>query len=84
MLISGHKQVGNLARINVGICRNLHVAEIPVLPPDIEKLQHRDPRLVQIHAGVLLRGEGKGSVAHESLGIVARIMCATILGDVGH
>lgn len=84
MLISGQQQVGNLERIDKGICRNLHVAEIPMLPPAIEKLQRRDPWLVQIHARVLLRGEGKGSVAHESLGIVARIMRATILGDVGH
>lgn len=38
---------------------------------------------LEITKGVY-RGEGKGSVAQESLGIVARIMRATILGDVGH
>ena len=69
MLISGQQQVGNLARINVGICRNLHAAGIPLLLPAIEKLQRRDPWLIEVHAGVLVVGYAFESGEHEAHGL---------------
>ncbi|MFM8717776.1 MAG: hypothetical protein ACKOF3_13485, partial [Spartobacteria bacterium] len=58
--------VGDFSRIDKGISGNLHIAEDSILSPAIEQFPRSDPRVVEIHAGVLFRGDAFESGEHEA------------------